>query len=851
MSQTMKTLNGYEIVDNYARTQITAEKAALKQEIATERKRIDALASLPEGSTAGDAELVDAHIDYTGKNWESTGAHIRGVTSQLSEQIDTKVQTRIGTNIFDEDTMVEIGSYWYKANAKVGDVVTRESNEYTSFYGSLDIPIDDTNSQLIIYPNKNATNSYYSYFVDENYKVVTFDNSSSGHLIGLEGKVYDIPKGAKRFLINFNIYKDNIAKDNRVMVAYGNVAKPYEEYHLSHYVKNVESETIDELREDVDNNHKQLLEMDKEVFDISERPIYKGSESYLYTTSTFSGWISDYVADEDMKITKFLIPIKARANGVSRVRCYYGKGSFVSDVATIVEEVVVDIKPNTQGVVEFGSYVEIKKGENFFVGYACDDFCDMVSVANNEHSYGGSCYMTNGAFPSPNYFINKSYDVTAKLSVYCKVKESRFGKSSGQHDNIKLVLPKKIDLVVGETFELFYKGILNAIYPENYDFEFSFSNTLFNAKSYKRKLLWTPNESGTANTIVTVRNDNGDVVDKQTLTFHIHSIPNSPTTKKVVLCVGDSLTTNGEWVTEFYRRLTGTGGNPSGYGLSNIQFIGTKGNNGAKYVGDGGWQFCMYNAKSESADIQWIVTNHTKTSADQHSVYADSNGTQWKLETIESGKIKLIRTSGMAHTLTSGTLTWVSGGSEHSNIIYTSSEIASGNPFWNESTGKVDFTNFATSQGVNSIDHCMVLLGWNDTSTPYETYKSQVCTFLDNILSAFPNCKITLLGLQVPSRDGFGENYGVRWNYYEKLQAVWKIQRLYEEICSETKYANNVEFAQVSSQFDTDYNHQKAERSVNTRNTTTEVIQTNGVHPATSGYLQISDVATRNFVARV
>lgn len=87
MSQTMKTLNGYEIVDNYARTQITAEKAALKQEIATERKRIDALASLPEGSTAGDAELVDAHIDYTGKNWESTGAHIRGVTSQLSEQI--------------------------------------------------------------------------------------------------------------------------------------------------------------------------------------------------------------------------------------------------------------------------------------------------------------------------------------------------------------------------------------------------------------------------------------------------------------------------------------------------------------------------------------------------------------------------------------------------------------------------------------------------------------------------------------------------------------------------------------------------------------------------------------------
>ena len=119
------------------------------------------------------------------------------------------------------------------------------------------------------------------------------------------------------------------------------------------------------------------------------------------------------------------------------------------------------------------------------------------------------------------------------------------------------------------------------------------------------------------------------------------------------------------------------------------------------------------------------------------------------------------------------------------------------------------------------------------------------------MLLAFPNCKITLLGLQVPSRDGFGENYGVSWKYYEKLQAVWNIQKLYEEICEEDAYKNNVEFAQVSSQFDTEYNHQKADRPVNMRNSTTEVIQTNGVHPATSGYLQIADVALRKFVARL
>ena len=549
-----------------------------------------------------------------------------------------------------------------------------------------------------------------------------------------------------------------------------------------------------------------------------------------------------------MKVDKFHIPVKARAKGITKVRCFFGKGSFLVDDSILIVD--VDIQPNARGIVEFGDYVEISEGEHFFVGYACNQLCDMISVGNSMS--GGSSYWTSGNIPSTSK--KSEYDISTKSSIYYCTKEGRISEIEEKIDtgkNIKLVLPKKMDLIVGDTFELFYKGILNALHPEKYDFEFSYNNTLFNAKGYKRKLLWKPNEAGTVNTNITVRSDNGDVVDRQPLTFNIHAVPSSPLTNQVVLCVGDSLTVGGEWVREFYRRLTATDGTPNGYGLSNIQFIGNKGSDGAKYVGDGGWQFCMYNEKSEDVNVQWIVANHNKTQVDQHSVYSDSNGVQWKLETIESERIKLIRTSGTASALSSGTLTWVSGGEEHSDIVFTSAEIASGNPFWNDSTNSVDFANFATSQGVNQIDHCIVLLGWNDTSKSHDAYKSEVCTFLDNMLLAFPNCKITLLGLQVPSRDGFGENYGVSWKYYEKLQDVWNIQKLYEEICEEDAYKNNVEFAQVSSQFDTEYNHQKADRPVNMRNSTTEVIQTNGVHPATSGYLQIADVALRKFVARL
>ena len=70
------------------RNKIAAEKANIQVEIATERSRIDNLAKLKDGSTTGDAELIDGRTDYTGKTWDNIGAHVRGVARQLSDEID-------------------------------------------------------------------------------------------------------------------------------------------------------------------------------------------------------------------------------------------------------------------------------------------------------------------------------------------------------------------------------------------------------------------------------------------------------------------------------------------------------------------------------------------------------------------------------------------------------------------------------------------------------------------------------------------------------------------------------------------------------------------------------------------
>ena len=123
----------------------------------------------------------------------------------------------------------------------------------------------------------------------------------------------------------------------------------------------------------------------------------------------------------------------------------------------------------------------------------------------------------------------------------------------------KLQLPKKYDLVVGDNFELFYKGIFNAIDPLRYDFELSFDEGNY-GHSYRRKFEWTPTEKdvGEHKLSVTVRDDNGDEVDSSSVILNVVSMPASPESERVVLCVGDSLTRNGIWCAELYRRLTAT-----------------------------------------------------------------------------------------------------------------------------------------------------------------------------------------------------------------------------------------------------------------------------------------------------
>lgn len=87
---------------------LLSENLERKNEISVERARINALNALEEGSTTGDAELMDGRTDYKGNTHVNIGEHIRKVTSQLSEEISNLPTGGSGLNNTAKNLLITI-----------------------------------------------------------------------------------------------------------------------------------------------------------------------------------------------------------------------------------------------------------------------------------------------------------------------------------------------------------------------------------------------------------------------------------------------------------------------------------------------------------------------------------------------------------------------------------------------------------------------------------------------------------------------------------------------------------------------------------------------------------------------
>lgn len=88
-----------QLADRATKNELSAEVTARKSEIAVERARINSFTTLPNGSTTGDAELIDARVGADGRSYANLGSSVRGQLGKLGNFLLPKIPMIDGKNI--------------------------------------------------------------------------------------------------------------------------------------------------------------------------------------------------------------------------------------------------------------------------------------------------------------------------------------------------------------------------------------------------------------------------------------------------------------------------------------------------------------------------------------------------------------------------------------------------------------------------------------------------------------------------------------------------------------------------------------------------------------------------------
>ena len=426
----------------------------------------------------------------------------------------------------------------------------------------------------------------------------------------------------------------------------------------------------------------------------------------------------------------------------------------------------------------------------------------------------------------------------------------------------RVILPPEITAVVGDNLQVFTRGVIEAQDPYSLPYNI-ISNAGAGSASYPRFFDYTPpvGSAGTKTLTFSVFDLQKQLLASATTKLVVVNATGQPSANKNVLCIGDSLTGNGIWPQEMYRRLTQIEGSPAGKGYGNITFLGdvpmgsypTQG-----FVAWGGWTNAGHMGTSGTKGGYILTGTFDKDRTDMNSIYAYGTSTYRIMETM--GRLKVSLCSGSDIPLVGGgSFAWVSGGSHHSAIAYTSyAEEPSYSVFWDAGKGRASFTDwFARVGGTGTLDIVYILLGWNELGTGPSAADHAAAILaskglIDRIHADYPKCLVRIMGVQIPSYNGgLGTNYGSegsRTDYYNCVRNANGYNLAMESLAADPAYSTFVRYLGIASQFDGEWNNIHASFPVNNRNPITEDRQTNGFHPATPGYYQIADVAYRDFI---
>ena len=157
----------------------------IKTELEAERKRIDSFTTLAEGSTTGDAELIDGRVGVNGRTYTNIGGAIREQVSQLKDNF--------GTYRMDEIIMTDGQNI--NLSAGVGNTVDLTPEDVSGYRYAI---VDCKEGDNFTISGRGGTNPRLWGFLDSNNVLL----SVSGEGKIEDGLILTAPKNATKLIVN-------------------------------------------------------------------------------------------------------------------------------------------------------------------------------------------------------------------------------------------------------------------------------------------------------------------------------------------------------------------------------------------------------------------------------------------------------------------------------------------------------------------------------------------------------------------------------------------------------------------------------------------------------------------------
>ncbi|MBQ7276124.1 MAG: hypothetical protein IJS58_02635 [Bacilli bacterium] len=161
--------------------------------------------------------------------------------------------------------------------------------------------------------------------------------------------------------------------------------------------------------------------------------------------------------------------------------------------------------------------------------------------------------------------------------------------------SVQVYLADQYYLVVNDNFQLFYRSVIRAVDPYGYYIKVTGDK----GHALNRYFEFKPDTVGTYQLKIEVCDSNGHVLGSDSTKLVVVDSKKANATEKTILCIGDSLTSNGVWVARGVSKYVSAGGKATTIGTITT----TSGGKTYKYEGRSGWQWSSYLSKYDSSTM--------------------------------------------------------------------------------------------------------------------------------------------------------------------------------------------------------------------------------------------------------